>query len=102
MRVCLGTKGSRILLAEGKGIYEVTREMVWPNPELMKKPRHRAGPGLPLVSSLADERPGAKVFCTCPATPGMSDNVCVCVTTQLPPWTIGRAFSVIHQTESRP
>ena len=41
VRVCLGTDGSRILLAERKGILEATREMVWPSPQLMKKLRHR-------------------------------------------------------------
>jgi len=75
VRVRLGTEGSRVLLDERKRIFEATREMVWPNPQLMNKLRHREAPVLPLVSLLAHGRSGAKVFCTCPITPRMSDNV---------------------------
>lgn len=87
VRVCLGTDGSRILLAERKGILEATREMVWPSPQLMKKLRHKGAAGLPFVSLLAAGRSGAKLFCACPVTPQMSHTVVVCITTQLPPWS---------------
>lgn len=58
-------------------ILEVTKEMVWPNPHLMRNLRHREATVLSSVSWLTDGISGAKVFCTCPITLGISDMQCV-------------------------
>lgn len=65
----------------------MTRETVWPNLHLTRSLRRREAAGLPSVSRLPDGISGARIFSTCPVTPGC--QICgVCGTIRLPPWTM--------------